>query len=145
VEKIRSSNPKFSYVINAPRPVTACVDSRLFTQVISNLIENAVKYASEGGRVEIEITLVGTDDFRVSVRDFGKGMPQSQLRKIFDPFDRVTRSEYSTGLGLGLFICKRILEFHGGSIRVDSPPDGGTRFTITAPLRDTHSETRAAA
>jgi signal transduction histidine kinase len=127
-------HPNVTFNLNASGPIQATVDPIRLEQVIVNLIDNAVRHSPESRRVEIEVSAVDEGKkFRVSVRDFGKGIPEDQRDQLFERFDRATRTEYSSGLGLGLYLCKQIMNMHEGQIRVEFPSDGGTKFVITAP------------
>jgi len=113
-------------------PVKAASDA--IQQVLSNLIDNAVKYASSGRRIEL-----GTRDagpvVEFYVRDFGPGIPSEHLPRLFERFYRVdkARSRESGGTGLGLAIAKHIVLAHGGSIRVESILNHGSTFFFTLP------------
>jgi len=107
------------------------IDAERMRTVVRNLIENAQKYASHA-----EIDLSTTDDRVVMrVRDDGPGIPDSDLASLFEPFFRVNRSRSKTpaGYGLGLSICKRIVEAHGGTITAENNLGGGATFTVTLP------------
>jgi two-component system, OmpR family, phosphate regulon sensor histidine kinase PhoR len=110
-------------------------DEDTLTQVFGNLIENAVKYGKNGGRV-----LVGARDrdghVEFFVRDFGPGIASEHLPRIFERFYRVdkARSRESGGTGLGLAIAKHIVLAHGGTIRVESELGAGATFLFTLPL-----------
>ena len=105
-------------------------------QIVWNLVSNAIKFTPKGGRVQVRLARV---DSRVciEVADTGPGLSATQLPYVFDRFwqnDRTTKREHS-GLGLGLSICKSLVELHGGTIRADSPGLGeGAVFTVELPL-----------
>jgi PAS domain S-box-containing protein len=133
--------------IQLDAPKTAMVgywDGGRLSQVLDNLITNAVKYAPEG---EIVVRLVPHDDHAtVMVEDHGPGIPPENLPHIFDRFYRGTNgSNSSRGVGLGLAITKALVEAHGGEIDVESSVGEGTRFTVTLPWRQPASEAPTAA
>jgi len=117
--------------LHAPSSVTGHWDRLRLEQVLVNLVTNAVKY---GGPGPIEITLSAGDlAARVDVRDHGPGIPLDQQAVIFNRFVRASRD--SRGLGLGLYISRQIVEAHGGTISVASPPGAGACFTVEIPRR----------
>ena len=109
-------------------------------QVVSNLLNNAIKYAPEG---PIEVTVrIENDQAVLAVRDHGPGIPEDRLRVIFEPNVRLTTGDSNgpSGSGLGLFIAKGIIEAHGGSIWAESPGYDeralpGSTFHIMVPMR----------
>jgi signal transduction histidine kinase len=119
--------------VRRPLPVVRGDRERL-RQVLSNLIENAVKYSPAGGRVDV---LARGDDGRVEVhvRDRGPGIAREHHKLIFEKFGRVQVGATATpGTGLGLFIARSIAEAHGGSLDVRSAPGEGATFTLALPL-----------
>ncbi len=112
------------------------IDKSKIKQVMSNLISNAVKYSHSGTVVRIQTELQADGRLLVSVADQGQGVPESELPKLFQPFSKTsvkpTAGEPSTGLGL--MICKKIVEAHGGRIWVDSVDGEGSVFYWTIPL-----------
>ena len=104
------------------------------TQVFRNLLENAGRYAPEGGSIRVSARQVG-DSVVFRVTDDGPGIPKQDLERIFERFYQVERHRGQASTGLGLAICKHIIERHGGSIRAESPAsDGNTAlvFTLTS-------------
>jgi signal transduction histidine kinase len=112
------------------------MDAERMRLVLRNIIENALKYG-QASLQPVNITLRHEGDFAVvEVRDGGPGVPQEEQRLIFEPFYRTDRSRsgmQTPGYGLGLPLCKRIVEAHGGTIDFDSRP-GDTTVTIRMPL-----------
>ena len=109
-------------------------DGERLRQVLSNLVDNAVKYSDAGGEVEVGAR---TSDGVVHVRvtDHGPGIPRDQQHVIFEKFGRATgAASTKPGTGLGLFIARSIAEAHGGSVEVESTPDEGATFTLTLPV-----------
>ena len=108
-------------------------DSTRLAQVFENLFSNAVKYAPN---TKITVELHSTEEtIKIRFCDNGKGIPQEHLPYIFDRFYRVPGNPRNTGTGLGLFICKRIIEAHRGKIWAESSPDQGTTFFIDLPIK----------
>jgi signal transduction histidine kinase/integral membrane sensor domain MASE1 len=110
-------------------------DPVLVRQLLDNLVSNAIKYTAPGVTARIGVTTELTGDLvTVAVTDNGIGIPAGQHHSIFDNFHRAHRSAGYTGTGLGLGICKRIVERHGGTIAVTVNPAGpGSRFVFTLP------------
>jgi len=101
--------------------------------VLLNLIRNAVKHTGDGDRIAVSAGRHG-DRIRVEVRDRGEGIDPDVLPRVFDRFVRADARGRSVGdTGLGLAICREIVERHGGTITADNVPEGGARFTIDLP------------
>jgi signal transduction histidine kinase len=103
-------------------------------RLVSNLLDNALKYTEKGGRVRVELGRK-EDLLRLVVADTGRGIPETDLPRIFERFYRAdpSRSRRSGGVGLGLAIVARIAEFHGGTVSVSSKPDEGSSFVVELP------------
>ncbi len=116
------------------RPLTFEGDENKIKQVVINLLNNAIKYNSPGGHVNID---AWGDSQKVgfSVQDDGIGIPEEDLPHVFEKFYRAAQiQEAYPGTGLGLSICSRIVEIHGGTIRVQSQVKAGSTFTIELPV-----------
>jgi len=109
------------------------LDFVLIVHVISNLLDNALKYSPAGSPLDIQAQIVGSE-IQIEVRDHGIGIPEDDLERVFDKFYRVQRPEQVTGTGLGLAICKGIVEAHDGRIWAKNRPEGGAVFTIALPI-----------
>jgi len=117
-------------------PVTLRADCDRLSQVIANLVSNAIKYSPEN--CPIEVSASQHDDVAVvRVRDSGPGIPREQQERIFEMFYRDPKAEASSknGLGIGLAICKDIVERHNGRIWCDSLPGNGSTFVVELPRR----------
>jgi signal transduction histidine kinase len=127
-----------------PMP-TVLADTALLIHVLDNLIGNAIKYTPAGATPEVEITarvlIDGTA--RIEVADRGIGILPNDQAKIFNAFHRSANSGGYPGTGLGLNICQRIIERHGGSIGAEPNPGGGSRFWFTLPLADITADEHA--
>lgn len=108
------------------------IDSILIELVLVNLLENAVKYTPAGAPIELSAH-AAVNEVIVEVADHGAGIPAGEEERIFEKFYR-TRPSATGGVGLGLTICKAIVEVHGGRIWADNRPDGGAVFHFTLPL-----------
>lgn len=108
------------------------IDRQRFAQVISNLLSNAIKY---GGKSPVNVTIRAVDTFAVlTVSDQGPGISVDDQSRIFERFERATSANEASGLGLGLFISRQIVEAHKGSLMVTSEPGHGATFTVHLPL-----------
>jgi signal transduction histidine kinase len=112
-----------------PDEVRAAVDPGQFRQVVLNLVVNALESVASGGTVEIGLEQDGAGGLTLRVADTGGGLPEALGERIFAPF--MTTKE--TGLGLGLSICKRIAEGHGGTVTGENRAGGGAVFTLRLP------------
>jgi two-component system sensor histidine kinase KdpD len=109
------------------------IDGILIEQVLINLVENAIKYAPTDTPIEISAT-ASDRAVTMSVADRGPGIPSGEEERIFDKFHRAPSAGASTGVGLGLTICRGIVTAHGGRIWVEHRPGGGAVFQFTLPL-----------
>lgn len=117
--------------LSLPAPLTLIhVDGPLFERVLINLLENAIKYAGPQAQVGIDAQ-VESDHLQLDVWDNGPGIPQGQEQSVFDKFARGNKESAVPGVGLGLAICRAIVEVHGGSIAVYNRPQGGACFRVT--------------
>lgn len=119
-------------VVRATGPVFGDWDRFRIEQVMINLLTNAMRYG-EGTPIEVEVHCAN-GIATLCVRDHGPGVPRGQQARIFQQFERATPHSSISGLGLGLFICKEIVERHGGDIGVDSVPGAGASFIVHLPL-----------
>jgi two-component system sensor histidine kinase KdpD len=110
------------------------MDMALMTQVLVNLLDNALKYSPPGSGLEIAAR-VDKGRLLMEICDQGPGVPESELHRVFDKFYRVPVPEGAGGTGLGLAICKGIVEAHGGSILAENRSGGGLRVIVALPLR----------
>ena len=113
-------------------PLVEC-DAVLIERVLSNLLENAGKYTPADSPVEIGVR-IADDQLRVSVRDHGPGVAPGQEELIFEKFTRGHAESATPGVGLGLAICRAIVEAHHGRIEVSATPPHGATFTFSLPL-----------
>ena len=136
-DKIRSQDQEKKYELVRDYPITSVwieIDTDKMTQVIDNILNNAIKYSPDGGK--ITVSMKTTDDQMIlSISDQGLGIPKEDLPKIFDRFYRVdkARSRAQGGTGLGLAIAKEIIKQHNGFIWAKSEYGKGSTFTIVLP------------
>jgi PAS domain S-box-containing protein len=134
VQQAVSPEHPVSLVVHGPVP-TIVADPGRIEQVLWNLVVNALKYASPGSEVTIEIRLAGSEG-QVAVTNRGSGIPPEELPKIFDRYYRTTRARAGVvgGLGLGLYIAKGLVEAHDGRIWVESTLGETTTFGFALPV-----------
>ena len=118
---------------DVPETIFLPADRIRLKQALANLLDNAVKYTSDGGQVSVQAETSG-DLVLVRVRDTGMGIGPSDLDRIFDRLYRADKSRSQRGLGLGLSLVRAVARAHHGDVRVESVPDKGTTFTIEWPL-----------
>lgn len=116
-------------------PVVADFDHHRIQRVLQNLIGNAIKYSPDGGDIDIDIRVDGADA-TIAVRDRGIGIPPADLPRIFERFSRASNVDDRKfhGMGLGLYICRGIVEEHGGRIWAESEVGKGSTFHVALPL-----------
>jgi signal transduction histidine kinase len=134
VANAASVSPRHTMRLDAPPSLTATIDPLRLEQVIMNLLDNAVKYSPSGGEIEVRLARVADRAAELSVRDHGLGIPPEKRAQIFERFYQAHGGGHRSGLGLGLFICRQIVEMHGGTITAEFPEDGGTRVIVRIPL-----------
>ena len=116
------------------QPARALADPTKIRQAFINVIENAVKFTGPGGTVTVSMD-EAADGLRIRVADTGIGMPQADIARVFEPFWQgdLTATRRHDGAGLGLAIARRLVEMHGGTIRLDSTEGAGTTVDIALP------------
>jgi len=133
VELFDHSASRHELILSLPSsPLQAWADPLRIEQVASNLISNALKYSPDGAKVEVRLEL-HDDHLILTVTDHGLGMSQEDRARLFQPFRRGLSREDIPGVGLGLFVVRRIVEAHRGRIEVESSPGAGSTFRILLP------------
>jgi len=138
----RGANGGSTIEVEAAGPATGSFDRVRLEQVLTNLLANAVKFG-EGKPITVRVE-GGGETVRVSVIDNGIGIASADRDRIFSRFERAVPAQHFGGLGLGLYIASRIVEAHGGSIRLESAPGTGSSFTVELP-REPNANAVAAA
>lgn len=136
VRQLSLRAPEHEFVLPEPDHVPSILaDPDRLDDILTNLLDNAVKYSPEGGRIILQAQ-PAADQMVISVRDQGIGIPPEQMDSVFEKFHRVDMSDsrQSYGYGLGLYITRKLVEAHGGQIWVESKPGKGSRFCFTMPL-----------
>ena len=105
----------------------------LLSQMVDNLVGNALKYSPEGSSVRVEVAPEGADEVRLAVHDHGSGIPEEAVPKLFERFFRVPGTK-AQGTGLGLALVKEVADFHGASVQVETRVGHGSCFTVLIPV-----------
>ena len=137
LDGFRIQEPERKFVFDVPtQSVEIDMDRAKIMQVLSNLLDNAVKYAETETPIEVRLETT-SDVLRVSVIDRGVGISSEQKKTLFEPLARGTSDqvEQTSGLGLGLFICRSIVELHGGRVGVESNEGAGSTFYFELPRK----------
>jgi signal transduction histidine kinase len=121
-------------VVLAPGPLRARVDAARLQQVVTSLLDNAMKFSPNGRRIEIVVAAQAAATFQMEVRDHGPGVPLEQRARLFERFFRAHVDKYQSGLGLGLSTSREIVTRHGGTIVANFPPEGGMHVIVTLPI-----------
>jgi PAS domain S-box-containing protein len=142
-ERMQAQAPTAEIQVQAAGSLWIWADPLRIEQVLLNLLDNAVKYSPRGGEIVVECSQPTSDVVRIAVRDHGIGLAATEQEPVFERFYQVDASERTTGLGLGLYISREIVDRHGGRIWAESPPDGGTRFVLELPAGPTQESPRS--
>jgi signal transduction histidine kinase len=139
VNKIKTESEIHSLIVDIPGGLPSLpADLLRIERILINLIENAIKYSPDGGIVTIsakqmdEVILVG-------IEDHGMGISKEDQTRLFKPFERLETVGGIPGTGLGLTVCRRLVEAHGGKIWVESEPGNGATFFFILPLTEVHA------
>jgi PAS domain S-box-containing protein len=135
IESFLHQNPARKVTLSHPVGLPAVEGQEdLLAIVIANLIGNANKYSPAGRTIEVTLATNASDEVEVHVRDQGIGVEEADLANLFVPFYRTGNARrYAAGMGLGLAVCKRIIEAHGGRIWASRRPEGGSDFAFALP------------
>lgn len=139
VAKARKRFPEIELTVTVPDEVMLVpMDETLIVQVLVNLIDNAIRH---GGSPRVELSAAAeADDVRITVRDHGRGFPPNEdVFECFAPRDNL-ENDTTRGLGIGLSICKTIVQAHGGQITAENPKDGGAAVSFTLPIQEVAKE-----
>lgn len=133
LDHFRSASPgkKLRFELHAPgEPLVLEVDAERLDHVFTNLLQNAVKFSPAGGAIDVTVQPAGAGA-RVTVEDKGPGLPAGDEEAVFEKY--IQRDPRQGGVGLGLYVCKAVVEAHGGTIRAENRPNGGARFVFELP------------
>jgi signal transduction histidine kinase len=138
VEDMQQNSKNHKIVMQLQSTGKIAGDEERLGQVVNNLLSNAIKYSPLGGKILLSTKTIG-DFVKVSVTDYGIGIPKESLDRIFQRFYRVLSNEARTfpGMGIGLSICKDIIDMHKGKIEVESVVGLGSTFNFIIPIQPT--------
>lgn len=124
---MKEKNIEFNLINNLKNEIQIEIDEQQIRQIFSNLLNNAIKFSnSDNPKISIEIS-DNSDVIQISIIDNGEGIPDKDKERIFEKF-QTTKVSMGTGIGLGLYICKKIIELHKGKIWTEDHEEGGTKF-----------------
>ena len=125
-------------------PLPVQVERLRIEQVITNILDNAVKYSPEGGQITVR-TQQQNDQAQVWISDQGIGIPEQDLTRLFTPFFRASNvsARHFPGMGLGLYLSQTIMEAHGGTLSVIGHEEQGSTFLLSLPLANEEPEEEA--
>ncbi len=134
IEQVQLAATRHDIVLTEPGPVMLMADADRLEQVLTNLLENAVKYSPDGGRIDVVVER-HADEAHLVIRDRGIGIPQAQLPHVFTRFYRAQNvGSTISGLGLGLYISHEIVSRHAGTLSVTSREGQGSAFRVALPV-----------
>lgn len=135
VDRLQQIAPEHTVTVGHAEPATVSGNPDRLRQLVTNLVENGIRYTPPGGHVTVDILAHPGGPVRLDVSDDGVGIAAEHLPRVFDRFYRVdpARGRSTGGTGLGLAIVKHVAETHGGSVRAESAPGAGSRFTVLLP------------
>ncbi|MBL8702448.1 MAG: PAS domain S-box protein [Alphaproteobacteria bacterium] len=134
IDQQHSISPEFTFGLAAgPGSATVVGDPRLIEQIFTNLLSNAVKFSRGERRIDVGVADVD-GGYAVTVRDYGVGIAEDEIPKLFQRFFRASSALGIAGTGLGLHLVRELVAMHGGSIAVESRPGEGTTFRVTLPI-----------
>jgi len=134
VSKMTEQSKTHSFLVGCKAPVIVTADRVRIQRILHNLLENAAKYSDPGTKIEIFARL-DNGEVLIGVKDMGIGIPADLQGKLFEPFQRLEQPNIkATGTGLGLIVCRRLVEAHGGRMWLESEPGEGSTFQFTLPL-----------
>ena len=133
VAAAQATTTAHAITLEAPGPLWARVDTGYMRQVLRQLLDNAVKFTPESGHIAVSLVRQENGAARLAVRDHGLGVPLECRAALFGRLGQAHADSYRSGLGLGLYLCRQIVERHGGTLEAEFPTDGGSCFVLTLP------------
>lgn len=134
VRNARDWSDRHPITFDGPTTLKAHADTLRLEQVVTNLLDNAIKYSPDGGEIVVQLSRTPEGCVELAVRDHGIGIPPENRGQIFERFYQAHGDGYQHGMGLGLHISREIVELHRGQIRAEFPDGGGTCFVVSLPM-----------
>jgi PAS domain S-box-containing protein len=139
-ETTQNLTSRHELIVTAPAQIWILGDALRLEQVVTNLLDNAIKFSLGGSRIDLELTTSASGTVKLIVRDTGLGVPIEHRSHLFERFYQAHGSEHRSGMGLGLYISREIVEMHGGRISAEFPPEGGTNMVVELPSGENADE-----
>jgi signal transduction histidine kinase len=133
VQEMETAAASHTFVLEIADPLVADLDPLRLEHVLINLLDNAVKYSARGSTVTVFAGKAEPGKAVLHITDEGPGIDPEHRERIFQRFFQ-TRTGHAGGIGLGLYVSRQIVELHGGTLELESPPQGGSRFVVTLPM-----------
>jgi signal transduction histidine kinase len=134
-EVLADQSERDRIIVSLPdAPVVVNADPGRLEQVVSNLLDNAVKFSPHDAAIDVELAATTSASARLLIRDRGFGIPPEHREHIFERFHQAHAESHRSGIGLGLYIAKQIVDLHGGTIDIDSSVSDGTQVAVNLPL-----------
>lgn len=134
VSEVRAVQDRHTITYQCPASVEAVVDQSRLEQVVTSLLDHAIRYSPDGGPVTVVLSRPVPGMVELSVRDHGVGVPPEERGHLFERFHQPYANGPQRGLGLGLYLSREIVELHGGEICAEFPAEGGTRIVVRLPV-----------
>jgi signal transduction histidine kinase len=134
VQLMQAATDRHTITVRASELVEGDIDPIALDEVLINLLDNALKFSPAGGEIDVIVQRIG-DQAEVSVRDHGVGIAPEHRERVFDRFYMAHNTDHLSGLGIGLFLARQVVDMHGGRIWVEAPDDGGTRVVVRLPVQ----------
>jgi len=133
VARCQAGDHAHRILVHAPTSGFAVVDPARIEEILQSLLDNAINFAPPATDIEVELQSLPDGELQLSVRDRGEGIDETERSRLFSRFFRGHAGRQRAGLGLGLYIARRLAELHGGRLEFEAPADGGACFVMTLP------------
>ena len=139
IKKMKQQTTSRQIIVDCDESLTVNADRIRLQRILHNLLDNAAKYSEPKTRIEVSVRQ-NNSEVLIGVKDKGIGIPIEKQGILFEPFQRLElTNNQATGTGLGLVVCRRLVEAHGGRMWVESKPGAGSNFQFTLPMPEMES------